>query len=79
MSENKRIIRENLYSKSKRLIPQYMDDLKEKNFKRILYPVEFQRYQNKLESSIHFKSLNKKFKKYLLNHYFELIYPKSYI
>ena len=56
-----------------------MDDLKEKNFKRILYPVEFQRYQNKLESSIHFKSLNKKFKKYLLNHHFELIYPKSYI
>ena len=77
--EKRRIIRENLYGKSKRLIPQYMDDLRVKNFKRILYPVEFQRYQNKLESSIHFKSLNKKFKKYLINHYFELIYPKSYI
>jgi len=56
-----------------------MDDFKLKNFKRISYPVDFQQYQKKLESSIHFNSLNKKFRNYLLNHYFELIYPKSYI
>ena len=35
-----------------------MDDFKLKNFKRISYPVDFQQYQKKLESSIHFNSLN---------------------
>ena len=47
--ENKRIMRENLYGKSKRLIPQYMDAPNLRNFKRISYPVEFQQYQKKLE------------------------------
>ena len=77
--ENKRAIREKLCGKSKKEIPQYMDNSGLKNFFRISYPVEYQQYQQKLETSIHFNSLNKKFKNYILKHYFKLIYPKSYV
>ena len=77
--ENKRAIREKLYGKSTKEIPQYMDNSGLKNFSRISYPVEYQQYQKKLETSIHFNSLNKKFKNYILKHYFKLIYPKSYV
>ena len=56
--ENKRAIREKLYGKSTKEIPQYMDNSGLKNFSRISYPVEYQQYQKKLENSIHFNSLS---------------------
>ena len=77
--ENKRALREKLYGQSKKKIPLYMDNPGLKKVHRISFPVEYQQYQKKLESSIHFNSLNKKFQEYIIKHYFKLIYPKSYV
>ena len=75
---NKKIIRENLYGKSKKDFPQYMDNNQFKKVHKISYPVEYQQFQKKFESSIHFISLSGKFKAYLIKYFFQLIYPKSY-
>ena len=76
----KKEIRENLYGKSKRLIPIYMESSSSSNkIYKISFPVKYQEFKKKFEDSIHFNSLNKKFKNYILKHFFELIYPKSYI
>ena len=47
------------------------------DIKKINYPKQFSEYKNQFSCSKHFKSLNKKFQKYLLNKFFQLIYPKT--
>ena len=76
---NKKMLRETIQGKSKKNIPQYMDNNQSKNVYKIPYPVEYQQFQNKLETTLHFISLSKKFKEHILNHYFQLIYPKSFV
>ena len=75
---NKKIIRENLYGKSKKDFPYYMEDNPLKKVHKISYPVEYQQLQKRFETSIHFNSLSKKFKAYLIKYFFQLIYPKSF-
>ena len=76
---NKKIIRENLYGKSKKDFPNYMDSSPLKKVRKISYPVEYQQLQKQFEISIHFNSLNEKFKAYLIKYFFQLIYPKSFV
>ena len=77
--EEKRKFKEENIGKTKNKIPQYMESSPNKNIYRISYPIEYQQYQKKFETSIHFNSLNEKFKNHILNYFFQLIYPKSYV
>ena len=76
---NKKMMREKLYGKSKKDYPLYMDNNTSKKVHKLSYPVEYQQCKKRFESSIHFKTLNGKFKNYLLNQFFQLIYPKSFV
>ena len=70
--------REKLYGKKKAKIPINMINTTETNkVYNIIYPYEYQNFKKIFESNNN--TFNKKFKKYLSEHFFELIYPKSYI
>lgn len=49
------------------------------NIRRIAYPKEFKEFKKQFLSSAHFNSLNKQFRNYLENNFFELVYPKTLI
>ena len=74
--EYKREKREKLYGISKTKIPINMNSSDTKKVYNILYPYEYQNYKKIFESNI---SFSKKYNKYLSDHFFELIYPKSFI
>ena len=59
--------------------PIYMNSTPTKKVFTILYPYEYQIYKKEFESSFHFNSLSSKFKTYLTSHFFELIYPKTFV
>ena len=67
-----------IYGKKKAKIPINMINTTETNkVYNIIYPYEYQNFKKIFESNNN--TFNKKFKKYLSEHFFELIYPKSYI
>ena len=76
--ENKLEKRESLYGhKIKSKTPINMESSSNKKITNIIYPYQYQNYKNIFETNnILF---NKKFKKYLSDHFFELIYPRSFI
>ena len=75
--EERKEEREKLYGiKSKKQVAINMESTPDNKVYKILYPYEFQTYKKIFESNIFF---NKKYKNYLSSHFFELIYPKSYV
>ena len=75
--EYKKEKREKLYGneKDKNKNPISINGTENNKVYNIMYPYEYQNYKKLFESNNFF---NKKFKKYLSDHFFELIYPKSY-
>ena len=53
-----------------------MENSSNKTISNIIYPYQYQQYKKIFESNNIL--VNKKFKKYLSDHFFELIYPKSF-
>ena len=65
-------------NKTNSKLPMNMESNSDKKILIIRYPDEYQQKKKIFESSFHFNFINKKFRKFLKNHFFELIYPKSY-
>ena len=70
-----------LIEKSDKKIPVTViqNDENNNNIRRIAYPKEFKDFKKQFLSSEHFNSLNKKFRNYLENNFFELVYPQTLI
>ena len=75
--EERKETREKLYGiKTKTQVAINMESTSDNKVYKILYPYEFQTYKKIFETNIFF---NKRYKKYLSLHFFELIYPKSHV
>ena len=70
-----------LTEKSSKKIPVSITQNDENNniIRKIAYPKEFKDFKKQFLSSEHFNSLNKEFRNYLENNFFELVYPKTLI
>ena len=76
--EYKKEMRQKFNINPKSKYPINMQSTTTKKVHNIIYPDQYQYHKKNFELSHHFNSLNSKFKNYLINHFFELIYPKSY-
>ena len=50
-----------------------MDNNQSKNVYKIPYPVEYQQFQNKLETTLHFISLSKKISKDIIYNWLDIL------
>ena len=77
--EEKKEMREKLYGKSKKNYPINIESSSIIKVHNIEYPIEYNIHKKRFESSSHFNTLNRKYKNHIISHFFELIFPRSYV